>query len=293
MSWRTVIISKQSKLDYRMGYLVIRGIETKKILLDEIKILLVENPAISITGFLLEALVEKKVKVIFCDSKHNPCSELIPHHGSHDSTEKIRVQVAWDDDIKARVWQEIISEKIRKQEELLREVGRSKEADLISSYIAQVGLLDATNSEGHAAKVYFNALFGMKFTRSEDSPINAALNYGYSIILSAVNREIAMNGYLTQLGIFHSNMFNHFNLGSDFMEPFRIIVDREVYNTMPKEFGKAEKYSMWKILDDTIVIDGMSQTVTNAIKIYVRSLFEAINERDVSCIRFYSVARNV
>ena len=51
--------------------------------------------------------------------------------------------------------------------------------------------MDSTNREGHAAKVYFNALFGMSFTRSADTPVNAALNYGYSIILSAFNREVA------------------------------------------------------------------------------------------------------
>lgn len=71
MSWRTVIISNQAKLDYKMGYLVIRSIETKRILIDEIAILLIENPMVSITGVLIEKLIEKKVRVIFCDSKHD------------------------------------------------------------------------------------------------------------------------------------------------------------------------------------------------------------------------------
>lgn len=289
MSWRTVIISERAKLDYRMGYLVVRGTDTKKVLVDEIKILLVENPAVSLTGCLIEVLVEKKVKVIFCDSKRNPNAELVPHHGSHDSSAKIKLQYAWNDDIKARIWREIISEKIRKQEEFLKEIGKSEEANLLSSYIGQVELMDASNREGHAAKVYFNALFGMKFTRSEESPINAALNYGYSIILSAFNREIALNGYLTQLGLFHSNMFNHYNLGCDFMEPFRILVDRLVYSEIPVEFGKEEKHYMWNVLEQNILIDGSRQSVSNAIKIYTRSLFDAINEKDSSYIRNYTV----
>ena len=48
MSWRVVIIENQAKLDYKMGYLVIRVLETKRVLLDEIAVLLIENPAISI-----------------------------------------------------------------------------------------------------------------------------------------------------------------------------------------------------------------------------------------------------
>ena len=240
MSWRTVIITNQCKLDHKMGYLVVRADETKRIFLDEIAILVIENPAVSLTGCLLEALTEKKIKVVFCDSKRSPIAELIPFHGSHDSSLKIRRQAAWTDDIKAAVWREIITEKIRRQAAFLKKLGKDREQKLLTSYIGQVELLDATNREGHAAKVYFNALFGMDFTRSADLPINAALNYGYSLILSAFNREIAANGYLTQLGIFHDNMFNHFNLSCDLMEPFRILVDREVCAMKITSFDKEE-----------------------------------------------------
>lgn len=288
MSWRTVIISNQSKLDYKMGYMVVRSEETKRVLVDEIAILVIENPAVSLTGCLIEALIEKKVKVIFCDSKRNPTAELVPHHGSHDCAAKIRTQVTWDREVKAVIWQEIITEKIRKQAEFLTDLGKFSEAELLKTYIGQIELSDATNREGHAAKVYFNALFGMKFTRGEDSPINAALNYGYSLMLSAINREVSANGYLTQLGIFHDNMFNPFNLSCDLMEPFRIVVDRYVRSEMFSFFGKEEKHYMWRILEETVQIDGNTQTVSNAIKIYTRSVFEAINDMDPFKIKFYS-----
>ena len=254
MSWRTVIISSQSKLDYKMGYLVVRSENTRKILLDEIETLVIENPAVSLTGYLIAAMTEKKTKIIFCDMKRNPIAELTPHHGSHDSSAKIRTQISWNNDVKALIWQEIVSEKIRKQCELLTDIGKKKEAELLSSYIGQVELMDVTNREGHAAKVYFNALFGMDFTRSAENTINAALNYGYSMILSSINRIISANGYLTQLGLFHSNMFNHFNLGCDLMEPYRIIVDRFVYENKPKVFDKDEKHMMWKILLDKLSV---------------------------------------
>ena len=244
MSWRTVIVSNQAKLDCKMGYMVVRGEEIKRILLDEIAIVVIENPAVSITGCLIEAMIEKKIKVIFCDAKRSPAAELIPHHGSHDSASKIRIQAAWPEEIKARIWQEIVTEMIRRQAAFLTDLKRERESRLLLSYIGQVELLDASNREGHAAKVYFNALFGMDFTRSADIPGNAALNYGYSILLSAFNREVSANGYLTQLGIFHSNMFNHFNLSCDLMEPFRVLVDRAVFLMKPTEFGKTEKYSL-------------------------------------------------
>lgn len=289
MSWRTVIINSQCKLDYKMGFLVVRSDDVKRIYLDEIAILLIENPAVSLTGCLIEALTEKKIKVIFCDSKRNPIAELVSHHGSHDSSLKIRTQAQWPSEIKASVWREIVTEKIRKQTDFLGELGKQSEQELLSSYIGQVKLWDETNREGHAAKVYFNALFGMHFTRSADTPVNAALNYGYSLILSAFNREITANGYLTQLGIFHSNMFNHFNLSCDLMEPFRILVDRYVYENQPTELTAEAKHGLWNILNDTVLIDETNQTVLNAIKLYTRSVLEAINDEDVSQIRFFKI----
>lgn len=289
MSWRIVVIENQAKLDYKMGYMVVRGLETKRVLLDEIGIPLIENPAVSLTGILIEALTEKKIKVIFCDRKRNPVAELMPHHGCHDSAAKIRTQIVWEQNIKDIIWRDIVSEKIRKQSEFLAEIGKIQQAGMLSEYVKQVELADATNREGHAAKVYFNALFGMDFTRSADIPANAALNYGYSLVLSAINREVSANGYLTQLGIFHNNMFNHYNLSCDFMEPFRILVDRMVYSMQPTKFEQDEKHFMWTLLDQKVMIDGQNQFVMNAIKIYTKSVLDAINDKDSAEIKFYSI----
>lgn len=209
MSWRTVVISQSSKLDYQLGHMVVRQEKIHKIYISEIHTLVIETTAVSITASLLAELTKQKVKVIFCDEKRNPSSELIPYYGSHDSSAKIRSQVKWDDSIKGEVWTEIIKEKISQQKLHLQDL-RLHEANLLESYISQVEFADKTNREGHAAKVYFNALFGLEFTRGSDTPINAALNYGYSLILSSFTRHIAANGYLTQLGLFHDNMFNPF-----------------------------------------------------------------------------------
>ena len=289
MSWRTVVITSRCKLDYKMGFMVVRAEETKKIFLDEIAILLIENPAVSLTGCLLEALTEKKIRVIFCDAKRTPSAELVPYYNAYDGSRKIRAQIQWTDDLKGAVWADIVAEKIRKQADFLEELKKSEEASLLRSYLFQIEPHDVTNREGHAAKVYFNALFGMNFTRSEENLTNAALNYGYSIILSAFNREIVAHGYLTQLGIFHDNMFNHFNLSCDFMEPFRILIDRKVKGMALSEFSSDEKHLLVNVLNETVNINQTKQTVLNAIKLYCRSIFDALNEGDLSLIQFYSL----
>ena len=286
MSWRTVVISNNAKLDYQIGYLVVRGSETTKIHLNEIGMLMIESTAVSMTSYLLNELVKNKIKVVFCDEKRNPSSELVSYYGSHDTSAKIRKQIEWTKDDKAHIWTEIVSEKIKQQALLLQKYGK-QEANMLFQYMQEVEFGDVTNREGHSAKVYFNALFGKSFTRTEDNPINAALNYGYSIILSIFNREIVSLGYITQIGLFHDNMFNQFNLASDLMEPFRPLVDSMVIELKPDKFESDEKYSMLKILNTEVIVADKKEVLTNAIKIYCRSVCDALNDRDVSLIRFY------
>ena len=286
MSWRIVVISNSAKLEYKMEYMIVRQSEITKIHLSEISMLIVESTAVSLTAGLLSELTKRKIKVIFCDEKRNPSSELVSYYGSHDTSAKVRQQVGWTAEIKKMMWTEIVSEKIRNQQRFLEDLGK-KENVMLAEYIKEIQPGDTTNREGHAAKVYFNAVFGMDFSRSLDIPINAALNYGYGIILSTFNREIVSNGYITQLGLFHDNMFNQFNLGSDLMEPFRILVDRKVYEMKPEKLEKEEKLQLVNILNQEVTIDGKRNYVVNAIKIYCKSVFDALEDADVSLIRFY------
>ena len=286
MSWRIVVITNRAKLDYKIGCMEVRTDKITKIHLSEISTLVIESTAVSITTSLISELVKKKIKIIFCDEKRNPLCETQSYYGSHDTSAKVREQVTWNDDVKGHVWTEIITEKIRNQARVLKHFNKPEFMQL-EEYINEVEFRDETNREGHAAKVYFNAMFGMGFSRSQDIPINAALNYGYTIILSAVNREIVKNGYITQLGLFHDNMFNQFNLGSDLMEPFRTLIDVKVMGMNFIELEHKEKMDLISVLNDEVIIDGKRQYVNNAIAIYCRSVFDAINENDVSLIKFY------
>lgn len=285
MSWRIVVIKSKTKLDYKMDYLVVRTEEkTTRIHISEISILIIESTSVSLTAYLLVELSKKKVKVIFCDERSNPSSELCNFYGSYDTSRKIKEQISWQEETKNLVWAEIVRAKIKGQLSNLDE-NFERERKLLLAYIKEVEPADTTNREGHSAKVYFNALFGKDFSRSDDNIINGALNYGYSIILSAFNREIVSCGYLTQIGIFHRNMFNYFNLSCDFMEPFRPFVDRLVLKLMPTKLDHEEKMKIVNILNENIKINGQNHFLINAIHIYATSLFEALLENDISKIK--------
>lgn len=280
------MISNVAKLDYQIGYLVVRGQETTRIHLNEIKTLIIESTAVSMTAYLLSELTKSKVKVIFCDEKRNPSSELLPCYGSHDTSLKLRNQIKWDEIRKKEVWTQIVKEKILQQAALLQSLSK-EEYRMLVSYAEEMEFGDETNREGHAAKVYFNAMFGKQFTRTEECPLNAALNYGYSILLSMFNREIVSNGYLTQLGLFHENMFNPFNLASDLMEPFRPIVDELVWKMEPECFETEEKREILQMVNREVSIAGRREVLDNAVKIYCKSIFDVLEGNADAVIRFY------
>ena len=273
-----------------MGYLVIRrDNETIRIFLDEINTVIMENPACSITGCLIVELIKRKIKVIFCDEKHSPCSELLPCYGHGECAGKLQEQISWDKDFCQLLWTEIISEKINNQAQFLAEKGNEKEAELLNAYISDIQIGDISNREGHAAKVYFNAIFGSGFKRGNGMVVDSALNYGYSLILSAFNREIVACGFSTQLGIAHHNTFNQFNLSCDLMEPFRIFVDRWTDCCCFHEFSSAEKHKMLEIFNQPFSIQGENRRLDDCIMLYTRSVFKAIQTKNLSVIKFCNI----
>ena len=285
MSWRIVVVSKWAKLEYKMNYLVVRDTEMLRIHLSEIHTLMIESTAVSLTAMLVAQLQERKINIIFCDSHRNPLSNVLPLYGCHNVTEKVKSQIAWKKEIKEQVWTRIIHEKIINQANILNQT-RPDLAEKLIGYANSITTGDRTNREAHAAKVYFNAIFGNEFSRHKDSPINAALNYGYTILLSAINREIVLNGYLTQLGIFHDNAFNQFNLSSDLIEPLRSLIDKEVVSWGSiEEFTSIQKMRLVDVLNCKVHIGDKQIQFVNALGTYCRSVLEALSEQNLDLIQ--------
>jgi CRISP-associated protein Cas1 len=283
MSFRTIVIKNRCKLEYSLNYLVCRGDEEKRINVDEISTIIIQNVGVSMTAALLSRLAEAKVKVIFCDPKSNPQAELVPYYGSYDTYEKISAQIAWAKETKESIWSEIIKEKIAAQAHNLAFI-HSESEGLLRQYANEVAPGDPTNREGHAAKVYFSSCFGKDFSRDANISTNAYLNYGYSIILSALNREIKSMGYLTELGLHHIGTTNPFNLSCDLMEPFRPLVD---YYVLAQKLTEDNfKTELINTLNYKVHAFGSDMFLDNAIHLYVQNTLSALNENDAGKMKF-------
>ena len=280
MSFRTVVITRQSKISYKNRFLVVKQENDEKYIhLSEIDTVIVDSISVSISAYLLKELADNKINIIFCDEKHNPFGEIVPYYSKHNTSKMIKEQIKWKTTDKDKIGSEIVKNKIMNQAVLLKKT-KSDKYKLVLSYIDEVVDGDKTNREGHAAKVYFNALFGNDFVRNSDDSINAALNYGYAILLSTINKEIINNGYLTQLGIHHKNEFNEFNLTCDLMEPFRIVIDNFVYYNQARKLDTEYKLDIVNILNGTFKYQGKNYTLKDIIKMFVKNTLESINNLD-------------
>lgn len=278
MSFRTVVIRKQSRISYKNNFLVVKQENDEKYIhLSEIDTIIVDSMSVSISAYLLKELADHKINIMFCDDKHNPFGELIPYYSKHNSSKMIKNQIAWTQTKKDKVWQEIVKNKILNQALLLQKISSNK-YDLVLSYVNEVAIGDKTNREGHAAKVYFNSLYGKTFSRGSDIEINAALNYGYAMLLSTINKEVINNGYLTQLGLHHKNEFNQFNLSCDLMEPFRIIIDNFIYYNQERKFDLEYKLDIVSLLNNKYKYNDKYFTLKDIIKQFVKNTLESVSD---------------
>lgn len=271
-----MIVDSPCKISVGGNYLILRSDEVKKIHLSEVYYLMIACPAVNITGVALCELNRQKIKVVFCDEKRNPYGELIGYYGCFNCSKKLKTQIAWDSNVTSAVNTMIIAQKITNQALLLRKCGFDERAEMLEDYVAEIELDDAGNREGHAAKVYFNTLFGKNFSREKDCAVNAALNYGYSVMLSDINRAVVACGRSTQIGINHCNEFNEFNLSCDLIEPFCVIVDEYVFEQGNREFEKDYKFDLVGLLNKRVRLD-REYSLHDAIGVYVKNVTDSLD----------------
>ena len=251
---------------------------TVKLHLSEVSTIVLQTMQVNISAYLMTELAKNKISFVVSDEKCNPIGQYLPLYGAHNTSKRIVEQLEWGEPIKKRVWQRIVKDKIRQQARFLNERD-FPEGKILVQLVSDVRSGDTTNREAHAARIYFQALFGPEFNRAQDSAVNAALNYGYAILLSMVNREIVSRGYLTQQGICHRSEYNEFNLACDFMEPFRPAVDKLVFDFLPATFDSDSKRMLGDLPNKGVSYRGGSYRLGSVLSLYIQDCLNALNKK--------------
>lgn len=238
--------------------------KTSTIPIEDIGIMVIDHPQITITSGLIQALQEENVALITCDYRHMPQSLLLPIEGHTIQQERYDHQLAASEPLKKQLWQQTIVQKIKNQ------AGNLEQLNLNSNYLVplhkNVKSGDTDNSEATAAAYYWQTLFKhisgfRRLTEPDSIPPNNLLNYGYAILRGTMARSIVCAGLLPTLGIFHRNRYNAFCLADDLMEPYRPYIDNLVHQ-MYSEYGpvydmqKEHKAALLKIPAMDVTIDG-------------------------------------
>lgn len=270
MSWRTVVITQHAKVSYSGRCLAVQTqTDLKQIPITDIQVLLISTTRAVITSAAICELAKNQTKIIFTDAKGEPITETMDYTPNNRNVDLLKQQFMWPEERKQTLWTAIIQQKIQNQ---ITAVGFfNPDTTDLTNELNQMLFNDESNREAVVARKYFMKLFDDQFARRDDDVVNAALNYGYSLLLSAVNREIVADGYLTQLGIHHHSNENQFNLGSDLMEPFRPFVDVWVREQNFNELTPDVKFGLIDLLNLEIILNDQHIILRNAITRYVKT----------------------
>lgn len=286
MGYRQVVIHKSEKLRFKDKQLIIdKQGESYKVPLEDISYMLIEDSDTVVTSRLLAELGKNAIALIVCDEKYLPTSIMFPYNYHFKQLDVFSKQLQLSSEIKDVFWKQIIKQKLDNSIRVIEMTSKDEFAiTKLNEYMCDVQDGDITNREGLGAKIYFRSIFGSDFIRFHDGAINSALNYGYTIIVSAIIRNIAIFGLNSYLGIHHCSKINNFNLAYDLLEPYRCVVDKFVYDNIDEitdplsfEFRK----QLVNLLNREVLHNEKKYTIDYSIELVVKSYIKCFSVGEV------------
>lgn len=278
MGWRIVYIEESDNVSsYLDNVKIKRASDDILIPYRDIHTLIIDNYKTYLTTNFIIKCAEYKINLIICGLEHLPIAFVNPISGNSQSPLILKKQLEWKINKKSELHKLIIKGKIENQIQVL--ILNNKDNNIINKikqFKDQTLNGDTTNREGLAAKMYFRELFGEGFIRFNEDIINAALNYGYTILRTQISKVLISKGLNTNLGLFHRGINNQFNLSDDVIEVFRPIVDNYVYNNMMNKeaFTREDRISIIKLTTKNMKYSNQKHTFLNVINLYISNIIE-------------------
>lgn len=291
MAHRQLYLRQAKKLSLSNDQIVLTKTTDEQLTfpLEDFDLIFLEDPNTILTTNLLSKMTELGCSLVVCGSDYLPKAQVLPLNTYYLQSEVLDLQMNLLPSKKKKLWETIVRQKIKNQLTVLEKVSSNQKViSQIKSFIQNIKPGDESNMEGIAARVYFQGLFGIDFTRFSDSLISVALNYGYSIIASQVIRTVACNGLLDNLGVWHASKQNNYNLSYDLIEPYRQIVDMYVYTNVKDLISPLShelKVGLIGLLNEKVVIDDCSYKISVAIEMTVKSYIQYMKSGDIKDIK--------
>jgi CRISPR-associated protein Cas1 len=284
---RTIAITTPCHLSLRQEQMLVRSKlfedETgKTVPIEDMGLMLMEHPQVTVTQGLLAKLMEHNVAVVNCNEQHHPIGMLLNFEGNSTQTETFIAQAEAAKPLKKQLWAQVVKAKVGNQALILEAIGQ--DAGRLQKLQQEVRSGDVDNREGVAAVYYWPRLFKAypDFLRGRDGAYpNNLLNYGYAILRAVVARAVVGSGLHPTLGLFHRNRYNAFCLADDMMEPFRPLVDQVVAGIVHDrpydltELDQAAKINLLRIPTLDVMMGGKQRPLLVAVSETSASLARA------------------
>lgn len=235
----------------------------------KISSVIISNSA-TITTDAIQMAMEFNIDIIFLNAFGNPYGRIwYPKLGSTTYIRRKLLEIDTQDSglVYVKKW---ISRKISNQisfinlllskrsEKLNDIVDLTKRMDF---FLNEINLLEGKISEllntimayeGNCSRLYFKGLSAMipdryafegRSTRPAKDIFNACLNYGYGILYSKIEKALIIAGLDPYIGLLHTDNYNKKSLVFDFIEPYRILIDKPVFYLFSRHKIKEEYYS--------------------------------------------------
>lgn len=211
---------------------------------------IVVGAEVEVSRKALTRMVDTGVGVTFLDNQGRSRSRLLPPWKNTPEVRIGQIECAREPNRRMAVCRKLVEAKINCQLHILTRARSNRTSTKLAHAIAQLSEAlirlktmqtpnEAMGIEGWAAKEYW-AAFGELLNpvwlnwngrnrRPPKDPANAALSYGYAILLNRVLCLLEAAGMDTYVGCLHETSGRHPSFALDVMEPFRpALVDRTV-----------------------------------------------------------------
>ena len=270
MAGRVVDLETDGRqLSLHRGFLVVSedGDEVGRIGLDGIAAVVANAHGLTYSNHALVTLAERGIATVLCGPNHRPAAIVWPVEGHHAQAGRMADQALARAPLKKRLWAQIVRAKILAQGATLAAAGAQHGGFQLLSRKVRSG--DPDNVEAEAARRYWPQLMGADFRRDRDAGgTNGLLNYGYAVLRAGVARAVMATGLHPSLGLMHANRGNAMVLVDDLMEPFRPVVDLEVWRLVRKGVEEVD-HDAKEVLARVMILDlptaaGMSPVMVRA-----------------------------
>lgn len=216
---------------------------------DNIDQIIIASPS-SISESAIRLATEKNIDIVFTSYSGKPFARIYPCTLGGTTLTRREQAKAYFDKRGFEIVKEILNAKLRNQLFLIKRLSKTREkifaAEILTleENVSKVKNMetdkidDARETllgyEGYGASIYFQCLnkiapFTTRNPESRDI-FNMALNYGYGILYSEIERVCILSGLDPYLGFLHMDRYGKPSMVLDLVEEFRAIIDHSIIN---------------------------------------------------------------